>query len=107
MKIAAIDLGSNSIHMVVVEASVSGGFQVIGREKEMVRLGASTLARHHLSAAAMKRGLEALAKYKRLAETHGVDKLIAVATSAARCSLGPGGLASPRLRRLLTQSLWR
>ena len=84
MKIAAIDLGSNSIHMVVVEASASGGFRVIGREKEMVRLGASTLARHHLSSAAMKRGLETLAKYKRLCETQGVDKLIAVATSAVR-----------------------
>src|SRR4029450_6454064 len=84
MKIAAINLGSNSIHMVVVEVSVSGGIRVIGREKEMVRLGARTLARHHLSSAAMKRGLETLAKYKRLTETHGVDKLIAVATSAVR-----------------------
>jgi exopolyphosphatase/guanosine-5'-triphosphate,3'-diphosphate pyrophosphatase len=84
MKIAAIDLGSNSIHMVVVEASVSGGFRVIGREKEMVRLGASTLARHQLSSTAMRRGLETLAKYKRICETQGVDKLIAVATSAVR-----------------------
>src|SRR5512134_245592 len=84
MKIAAIDLGSNSIHMVVVEVSMKGGFRVIGREKEMVRLGAGTLARHQLSSAAMKRGLETLAKYKRLCETQGVDKLIAVATSAVR-----------------------
>ena len=84
MKIAAIDQGSISIHMVVVEASASGGFRVIGREKEMVRLGASTLARHQLSSAAMKRGLETLAKYKRLCETQRVDKLIAVATSAVR-----------------------
>jgi exopolyphosphatase/guanosine-5'-triphosphate,3'-diphosphate pyrophosphatase len=84
MKIAAVDLGSNSFHMVVVEATTAGGFRVIGREKEMVRLGAGSLARHQLSSAAMKRGLEALAKYKRLAETHGVDKLIAVATSAVR-----------------------
>ncbi len=80
MKIAAVDLGSNSFHMVVVEATTSGGFRVIGREKEMVRLGAGSLARHQLSGSAMKRGLEALAKYKSLAETHGVDKLIDVAT---------------------------
>jgi exopolyphosphatase/guanosine-5'-triphosphate,3'-diphosphate pyrophosphatase len=84
MKIAAVDLGSNSFHMVVVEATTSGGFRVIGREKEMVRLGSGSLARHQLSSAAMKRGLAALTKYKRLAETHGVDKLIAVATSAVR-----------------------
>lgn len=84
MKIAAIDLGSNSIHMVVVEVSASGGFQVIDREKEMVRLGASTLSRGQLSAAAMRAGLGVLTRYKRLVETRGVEKLIAVATSAVR-----------------------
>jgi exopolyphosphatase/guanosine-5'-triphosphate,3'-diphosphate pyrophosphatase len=45
MKIAAIDIGSNSIHMVVVEMTGSGGFEVVEREKEMVRRGAGTLAR--------------------------------------------------------------
>src|SRR5262245_45907177 len=74
MKLAAIDLGSNSLHMVIVEVSGSGAFRVIDREKEMVRLGALTLSRGQLSAAAMKRGLEALAKYRRLAATHSVDK---------------------------------
>jgi len=84
MKVAAIDLGSNSIHMVIVEISASGGFQVVDREKQMVRLGAGTLARGRLSAAAIKRGLAALVEYKRLADSHGVDKIIAVATSAIR-----------------------
>jgi len=84
MRIAAIDLGSNSFHMVVVEVQASGGFQVIGREKEMVRLGASTLSRGRLPAAAMARGLEALAKYKQLARTQRVDKVLAVATAAIR-----------------------
>ncbi len=84
MKIAAIDIGSNSIHMVVVEVASSGGFAVIEREKEMVRLGAGTLARGMLSAAAMKRGLAVLVKYKQLARNHRVDKLVAVATSAVR-----------------------
>jgi exopolyphosphatase/guanosine-5'-triphosphate,3'-diphosphate pyrophosphatase len=84
MKIAAIDIGSNSIHMVVVEVAASGGFAVIEREKEMVRLGAGTLSRGMLSAAAMKRGLAVLSRYKQLARNHRVDKLVAVATSAVR-----------------------
>lgn len=84
MKIAAIDLGSNSFHMVIVEVQASGAFQVIGREKEMVRLGSSTLSRGRLPAAAMSRGLEALAKYRRLARTQHVDKILAVATAAIR-----------------------
>ena len=35
MKIAATDLGSNSIHLVIVEVSPSGGFQVVASEKEI------------------------------------------------------------------------
>ncbi len=84
MKLAAIDLGSNSFHAVIVEVTASGGFHVIDREKEMVRLGSETLASGHLSAAAMRRGLEVLRKYKRIAANHRVDKILAVATSAIR-----------------------
>jgi exopolyphosphatase/guanosine-5'-triphosphate,3'-diphosphate pyrophosphatase len=84
MRIAAIDLGSNSIHLLIVEVAPSGGFKVIDREKEMVRLGSGTLSRGRLSADAMRRGLEALRGYKRLAQNHGVEKIIAVATSAIR-----------------------
>ena len=84
MRLAAIDLGSNSIHMVIVEVSASGAFQVEGREKQMVRLGASTLTRRRLPAEAVKRGLATLREFRRLADTHGVDKIIAVATSAIR-----------------------
>jgi exopolyphosphatase/guanosine-5'-triphosphate,3'-diphosphate pyrophosphatase len=84
VRIAAIDLGSNSIHMVIVEVNASGGFRVVAGEKEMVRLGASTLTRGRLSAEAINRGLDVLRKYKRLAETQGVEKIIAVATSAVR-----------------------
>ena len=39
MKLAAIDLGSNSFHAMVVEVLPSGVFRVIDREKDMVRLG--------------------------------------------------------------------
>ncbi len=84
MKLAAIDLGSNSFHAVIVEVSASGGFRVIDREKEMVRLGSETLVSGHLSASAMKRGLDVLKKYKRIASNHRVDKILAVATSAIR-----------------------
>jgi exopolyphosphatase/guanosine-5'-triphosphate,3'-diphosphate pyrophosphatase len=84
MRLAAIDLGSNSFHAVVVEVSGSGAFRVIDREREMVRLGAETLVSGRLSAGAMKRGLEVLKKYKRLVDTHRVDKTLAVATSAIR-----------------------
>jgi exopolyphosphatase/guanosine-5'-triphosphate,3'-diphosphate pyrophosphatase len=84
MRIAAIDIGSNSLHLVIAEAVRTGGFHVLDSEKDMIRLGAGTLVRGRLSPAAMRRGLEVLADYKRLADTHRVDKIVAVATSAIR-----------------------
>jgi exopolyphosphatase/guanosine-5'-triphosphate,3'-diphosphate pyrophosphatase len=84
VRLAAIDLGSNSIHMVIVEVTASGGFRVVAGEKEMVRLGAFTLSRGRLPAVAISRGLDVLKKYARLAETQGAEKIIAVATSAIR-----------------------
>jgi exopolyphosphatase/guanosine-5'-triphosphate,3'-diphosphate pyrophosphatase len=84
MKIAAIDLGSNSVHMVVVEATARGGFRVLDREKEMVRLGGDTLIRGRLRRPAMERALATLRRYRQLADSRGVEKLLAVATSAVR-----------------------
>ena len=45
MKVAAIDVGSNSIKLVVVDAAASDSFAVLAREKETVRLGHNTLRR--------------------------------------------------------------
>src|SRR5262245_12572327 len=83
MKLAAIDIGSNSIHMLIVEEKGSGSFEVRDREKRMVRLGSGTQA-GRLPAAAIKRGLFALRELKSLADRHGVEKTIAVATAAVR-----------------------
>jgi len=84
VKIAAVDIGSNSIHLVVVEANARGTFRLLDREKEMVRLGAETLSEGRLSRRAMERGLETLRRYRQIADSRGVEKVIAVATSAVR-----------------------
>ena len=43
MRLAAIDIGTNSVHMIVVRVRADFSFEVIDREKEMVRLGAGGL----------------------------------------------------------------
>ena len=43
MRLAAIDIGTNSVHMIVVRVRPDFSFEVIDREKEMVRLGAGGL----------------------------------------------------------------
>src|SRR2546423_4786349 len=84
MRIAAIDIGTNSIHMIVVQVRPDLSFEVIDREKEMVRLGAGGLDGRALTPEAMHAALQVLSKFRRLAESHKVDEVIAVATSATR-----------------------
>src|SRR5215218_3098475 len=84
MRIAAIDIGTNSIHMIVVQIRPDLSFEVIDREKEMVRLGAGGLDGRKLTPEAMRAALHVLSKFRRLAESHRVEQVIAVATSATR-----------------------
>jgi exopolyphosphatase/guanosine-5'-triphosphate,3'-diphosphate pyrophosphatase len=84
MRVAAIDIGTNSIHMIVVQIRPDLSFEVIDREKEMVRLGASGLDGRALTPEAIHTGLQVLSKFGRLAESHRVDEIVAVATSATR-----------------------
>ncbi len=83
-RLAAIDIGSNSIHMIVVAPEPNGGYRVLGREREMVRLGKSALGRGALSETAMRDGIEALLKMTTLASLKGARRVVAVATSAVR-----------------------
>src|SRR6266850_844921 len=84
MRIAAIDIGTNSVHMIVVRVRPDLSFEVIDREKAMVRLGAGGLDGRALTSEAMTAALQALSRFKRLAESHRVDEILAAATSATR-----------------------
>ncbi|HTV03063.1 MAG TPA: Ppx/GppA phosphatase family protein [Luteitalea sp.] len=84
MRIAAIDIGTNSVHMIVVQVHGDRSFEVIDREKMMVRLGAGGLDGKALTPQAMAAAIQALAKFRRLAEARGVDEIVAAATSATR-----------------------
>src|SRR2546430_8835167 len=84
MRIAAIDIGTNSVHMIGVRVRAELSFEVIDREKEMVRLGAGGLDGRALTPEAMHAALQVMSKFRRLAESHRVDEIIAAATSATR-----------------------
>src|SRR5688572_24388811 len=84
MRVAAIDIGTNSIHMLVVRVREDLSFEVIDREKAMVRLGAGGLDGKALTAKATNAALQALIKFKRVAEARQVDAVLAAATSATR-----------------------
>jgi exopolyphosphatase/guanosine-5'-triphosphate,3'-diphosphate pyrophosphatase len=90
MRIAAVDVGSNSIHMVVAQVEADGRFRVLDRAKEMVRLGRRTLSRGRLSPQAIDAGVRTLATFRTLAERQGVTRITAVATSAVREAVNGG-----------------
>ncbi|MCR4375984.1 MAG: Ppx/GppA family phosphatase, partial [Acidobacteria bacterium] len=84
MRIAAIDIGTNSVHMIVVRVRPDLSFEVVDREKDMVRLGAGGLDGRRLSEPSITAALQTLTTFKRLAESHAVDEIITTATSAVR-----------------------
>ncbi|KAB2964048.1 MAG: hypothetical protein F9K18_07895, partial [Thermoanaerobaculia bacterium] len=83
-RVAALDIGTNSIHLLVAEPDGAGGYRVLAREREMVRLGKSALARGVLSPRAVRDGLEAILRMTTLARLKGAGRVEAVATSAVR-----------------------
>ncbi len=84
MKIAAIDIGSNSIHLVIMRATPGQHLEIIDREKDMARLGAGTLREHRLSKETVERAINALRRFKQVAESHGSDVILTTATAAVR-----------------------
>ena len=83
-KLAAIDIGSNSLKLVIVEAAASDSFTVILQDRERVRLGHETLRNKLLSTEAINLSAETIAKFRSIAESREVDSIIAVATASVR-----------------------
>ena len=84
MRLAAIDIGSNSIKVVVVDAARSDSFDVLASDRETVRLGQETLVDRHISEAAMQRAVACLKRFRSLAEAHYAEQIVAIATAFLR-----------------------
>jgi exopolyphosphatase/guanosine-5'-triphosphate,3'-diphosphate pyrophosphatase len=90
MKLGILDIGTNSIHLVLVEIGKDLSVQVIDRAKETTRLGDTSFQDGYLSETAIHRGLSAVRRFKKLADIHNVAKVKAVATSAVREAVNGG-----------------
>ena len=83
--LAAIDIGTNSIHMVVVRIDTSlPAFTIITREKDTVRLGDRDPKTGNLTIEGMARASACLKRCQDLAKSLQADEIVAVATSAMR-----------------------
>ncbi len=84
MRIAAIDVGSNSIHLMVVESDAMGGQRVLAREKAMVRLARGGAKSGRIEPEAFQAGLEALASMARTIQSLECGTVMACGTAALR-----------------------
>jgi exopolyphosphatase / guanosine-5'-triphosphate,3'-diphosphate pyrophosphatase len=83
--LTAIDVGTNSIHMVVVRIQPAlPAFTIIASEKDTVRLGERCHQTGQLTESAMQRAIAALKRCQDISQSLGSEQIIAVATSAVR-----------------------
>ncbi len=83
--LAAIDIGTNSIHMVVAKIQPHlPAFTFVTREKEAVRLGDRDPKTGNLKPEVMERAIAALRRCQEVAQSANAEQIIAVATSAVR-----------------------
>ncbi len=84
LRVAAIDIGSNSVRQIVADVSPDGTIRVVDEMKAAPRLGAGVTESNELDDAAMERAIEAITRMHTLAGQIGATRIEAVATSAVR-----------------------
>lgn len=98
MKVGVLDIGTNSIHVVIAEVSGEHDFEIVGRGKDMTRLGDETLKSGVLPPRKMDEAVAVVKRFAELARNRGVSKLLAVATAAVREAANGGELVDRLLR---------
>ena len=82
--VAAVDLGSNSLRMVIAEVLPDGRTEILERLQRAVRLGQDTFRRGRLGAQSMRAAVAILRDYRQLLDLYKAERVRAVATSAVR-----------------------
>lgn len=83
-KLAIMDIGSNSIKMILVDYREDKSFRIIDELKESVRLGEGMYQNSYLKEDRIQKALQTLTLFKNLCDAVEVDEIIAVATAAVR-----------------------
>lgn len=83
MRVAVIDMGTNTFHLLIVEL-INSDFKVMYREKIAVRIGKDGISKGWITPEAWKRAMDTLKTFKTVAEEFDVEMISATATSAIR-----------------------
>ncbi len=82
--VAILDLGSNSLRMMIVRVGENRVSGVLNQVKQMVRLGEGAFAEHRLQPEPMRRTIAALRGFAGMCRSYGVNEVVALATAAVR-----------------------
>ena len=83
-RLGAIDIGSNSVRLLVAEALRGGNYRILDEEREPTRLGRSVSSKGLLDDESMERTITALRTFKQIAAGYQVTTLRTIATCAVR-----------------------
>lgn len=83
-RIAAVDVGTNSLRLIVAEASPDSTYRVVDDEKAVTRLGRGLATTGRLQPEAMEESVRAIARMKGIADGYGVGMLRIIGTAAVR-----------------------
>ena len=95
--LGAIDIGTNSIKLLVANIEEDGTLEVLLREKAMVRLGSETLRTGKLSPEAIEAGVSTVEHLVKLAAGAGAEIARAVATCAAEVGSSGSHKSAPTI----------
>lgn len=83
-RLAAIDVGTNSIRLVVAQVDSAASYRVLDEERAQTRLGEGLYESGLLGEEPMRRSVEAIDRMRALAESMGAEEIRAIATAAVR-----------------------
>jgi exopolyphosphatase/guanosine-5'-triphosphate,3'-diphosphate pyrophosphatase len=84
MKIAVIDLGTNTFNLLIAEKDNNGGYKKLSSNRIPVKLGEGTINKGFIGEIPFNRGISALKEYSKIINEQKIDKVVALATSAIR-----------------------
>lgn len=84
MRIAIIDCGTNTFHLLIVEKPMNGIPRKIFKTKAIVKLGEDGITKKYIAEVPFERGIRALENFRRLIKIHKAEKIIAFGTAAIR-----------------------
>jgi exopolyphosphatase / guanosine-5'-triphosphate,3'-diphosphate pyrophosphatase len=84
VRLAVLDVGSNTVHLVVVDGRPDGTFVQVARERDTLRLAEAAFPAHHLPEAAVQRLIASIARMRQVADRLRAEALVGFATSAIR-----------------------